>query len=94
MRLFKGYGWNSGNTFSVPPWNSEGFENYLNKASERPNLLPSWWNETMRAECVRFAETPTWDNLRREPTLHEETTSFDSQLIVLFEMILKTWTFL
>ncbi|KAF1914404.1 hypothetical protein BDU57DRAFT_530901 [Ampelomyces quisqualis] len=90
--LFSKYGWNSGSTFSPPPWSTERFEKYLDKASECPNLLPSWWNETMRRECLRFGESPVWNNLRREPTPYGQTASFGLQMMVLFKQIMNTWT--
>lgn len=46
------------------PDSRKPFRRYLDQAAQKPNLLPPWWNNAKKEECIQFGLNAEWSNLR------------------------------
>ena len=53
-----------------------GFRKFIQLASKRPNLLPSWWNTEKLEECENFGLGDNWSNLKRKVNKAEITEHY------------------
>ncbi|KAK4209386.1 hypothetical protein QBC37DRAFT_443385 [Rhypophila decipiens] len=74
---------------------TQGFRRFLKKAEHRKrNLLPDWWSDAKREECIRFGKTGggKWSRLNRaveksDIIEHYGDTQFPAQLRMLGEAV-------
>ena len=52
--------------YTGAPDSTAGFRKFIQLASTRANLLPSWWNPEKQKECETFGMGDNWTNLKRK----------------------------
>ncbi|KAM7218632.1 putative MYND domain protein [Rhypophila decipiens] len=73
---------------------TQGFRRFLKKVEQRKrNLLPDWWSDAKREECIRFGKTGggKWSRLNRavekSDIIEHYDTQFPAQLRMLGEAV-------